>query len=289
MDIYERSAQLFSGFVKKHKYLFGALEPKLRTARIRMPVETYASFIITVGLMTAAVTFLFLLFITLIVLGFSIIGVIINLLAAIFIGFLAAGFTYLYPNFKIHERRDKISNSLAFVSIYMSTLAKSGFNPQQVFGMLAKFKDYSAVSEEAQKIDHEVNKIGTDLPKVLERAIMRSPSPEWTEFLGGIKNSVTVGGDLPKYLEEKSKGFVNEYRRKLESFSKLLTLLMNMYITAIIVGTVFFIVISSLMGAVGGVPTGAIKLLHYLVIFIGMPLMTAMLIIIIKSSSPWGE
>jgi archaellum biogenesis protein FlaJ (TadC family) len=289
MDIYERSAQLFSGFVKKHKYLFESLGPKLRTANIKMPVETYASFIITIGLMTAAVTFFFLLFITLIVLGFSIIGVIMNLFAAIFIGLLAASFTYLYPNFKIHEKRDKISNSLAFVSIYMSTLAKSGFNPQQVFGMLAKFKDYSAVSEEAQKIDHEVNKLGTDLPTVLERAMKRSPSPEWTEFLGGIKNSVTVGGDLPKYLEEKSRGFVNEYRRKLESFSKLLTLLMNMYITAIIVGTVFFIVISSLMGAVGGVPTGAIKLLHFLVIFIGMPLMTAMLIIIIKSSSPWGE
>ena len=289
MDIYERSAQLFSGFVKKHKYLFEALEPKLRTANIKMPVETYASFIIAVGLMTAAVTFFFLLFITLIILGFSIIGIIMNLFAAIFIGLLAAGFTYLYPNFKIHEKRDKISNSLAFVSIYMSTLAKSGFNPQQVFGMLAKFKDYSAVSEEAQKIDHEVNKLGTDLPTVLERAMKRSPSPEWTEFLGGIKNSVTVGGDLPKYLEEKSKGFVNEYRRKLESFSKMLTLLMNIYITAIIVGTVFFIVISSLMGAVGGVPTGAIKLLHYLVIFIGMPLMTALLIIIIKSSSPWGE
>jgi archaellum biogenesis protein FlaJ (TadC family) len=289
MDIYERSAQLFSGFVKKHKYLFEALEPKLRTANIKMPVETYASVIIMVGLMTAAVTFFFLLFITLIVLGFSIIGIIMNLFAAIFIGLLAAGFTYLYPNFKIHEKGDKISNSLAFVSIYMSTLAKSGFTPQQVFGMLAKFKNYSAVSEEAQKIDHEVNKLGTDLPTVLERAMKRSPSPEWTEFLGGIKNSVTVGGDLPKYLEEKSKGFVNEYRRKLESFSKMLTLLMNIYITAIIVGTVFFIVISSLMGAVGGVPTDAIKLLHFLVIFIGMPLMTALLIIIIKSSSPWGE
>ncbi len=289
MDVYERSAKMFSGFVKKHKYFFESLEPKLRTAKIKMPVETYGSFIIFVGMMTAIISFFFLSFITLLVLGFSIIGVLMNLFAAIFIGFLALGFAYLYPNFKISEKRDKISNSLAFVSIYMSTLAKSGFNPQQIFGMLAKFKDYSAVSDEAQKIDHEVNKLGTNLPKVLERAMKRSPSPEWTEFLSGIKNSVTVGGDLPKYLEEKAKGFVNEYRRKLESFSKTLTLLMNMYITAIIVGTVFFIVISSLMGAVGGVPTGVIKIIHYLVIFVGLPVLTAMLIIIIKNSSPWGE
>ena len=289
MDIYTRSTELFSGYVKKHKYFFETLEPKLRMAKMKMSVETYGSFVITVGLMAAIVTFVFLSLLTLIVLGFSFIGIVMNLLGAFFVGILASGFTFLYPNFKINEKRDKISNSLAFVAIYMSTLAKSGFNPQQIFGMLAKFKDYSAVSEEAQKIDHEVNKLGTDLPKVLERAMKRSPSPEWTEFLSGIKNSVTVGGDLPKYLEEKAKGFVNEYRRKLDRFSKTLTLLMNMYITAIIVGTVFFIVISSLMGAVGGVPTGAIKIVHYLVIFVGLPVLTAMLIIIIKNSSPWGE
>ena len=92
-----------------------------------------------------------------------------------------------------------------------------------------------------------------------------------------------------KYLEKKAHGFVQEYRRKLQSFSKTLTLLMNMYITLIIVGTVFFIVVSSLMGAVGGISTTAIKIVHYLVIFLGLPALTAMLIIIIRSSSPWAE
>ncbi len=289
MDVYERSSKVFSGFVKKHKYFFEALEPKLRVARIRVPVEAYASFVIMMGVGSSLVAFLFLNLLGIIALGFSFLGLLMNLIVSIFIGAFVAGFVYLYPNFKISETRDKISNSLAFVAIYMSTLAKSGFSPQRIFGMLAKFKDYSAVSAEAEKIDHEVNRLGTNLSKVLERAIKRSPSPEWTEFLAGIRNSVVVGGDLPKYLGEKSKGFVQEYRRKLQSFSKTLTLLMNMYITLIIVGTVFFIVVSSLMGAVGGISTTAIKIIHYLVIFVGLPALTAMLIIIIKSSSPWAE
>ena len=289
MDVYEKSSKVFSGFVKKHKYFFELLEPKLRIAKIKVPVEAYASFVIMMGVGSAVVAFLFLNLIGIVAIGFSFLGVLLNLIVSIFIGAFVSGFVYLYPNFKINETKDKISNSLAFVAIYMSTLAKSGFTPQRIFGMLAKFKDYSAVSAEAEKIDHEVNKLGTNLSTVLERAIKRSPSPEWTEFLAGIRNSVVVGGDLPKYLEEKAHGFVQEYRRKLQSFSKTLTLLMNMYITLIIVGTVFFIVVSSLMGAVGGISTTAIKIVHYLVIFVGLPVLTAMLIIIIKSSSPWAE
>ncbi|MBT4134938.1 hypothetical protein HOE39_01195 [Candidatus Woesearchaeota archaeon] len=289
MDVYEKSSKVFSGFVKKHKYFFEALEPKLRVARIKVPVEAYASFVIMMGVMSAVVAFLFLNLIGIIALGFSFLGLLLNLIVSVFIGSFVSGFVYLYPNFKINETKDKISNSLAFVAIYMSTLAKSGFTPQRIFEMLAKFKDYSAVSAEAEKIDHEVNKLGTNLSTVLERAIKRSPSPEWTEFLAGIRNSVVVGGDLSKYLEKKAHGFVQEYRRKLQSFSKTLTLLMNMYITLIIVGTVFFIVVSSLMGAVGGISTTAIKIVHYLVIFLGLPALTAMLIIIIRSSSPWAE
>ena len=171
----------------------------------------------------------------------------------------------------------------------MSTLSKSGFEPQKIFELLSKFNDYPAAADEASKINHEVNKLGMDLRTSLERAIARSPSPEWTEFLAGIKNSVEVGGDLNKYLEEKATGFVHEYQRKLQAFGKTLTLLMNLYITIIIVGTIFFIVVSSLMGAVGGVSIATIKVFHYITVFAGLPLITAALIIMIKNSSPWAE
>ena len=145
MDVYEKSSKVFSGFVKKHKYFFEALEPKLRVARIKVPVEAYASFVIMMGVMSAVVAFLFLNLIGIIALGFSFLGLLLNLIVSVFIGSFVSGFVYLYPNFKINETKDKISNSLAFVAIYMSTLAKSGFTPQRIFEMLAKFKDYSAV------------------------------------------------------------------------------------------------------------------------------------------------
>ena len=289
MNIYERATELFGNIVKTNKKYFKQIGPKLKVAKIKVPLEAYGSLILFLSLAGFAISFVFLELIGLLTLGFSLVGIFVNLMVAAFIGILVGSFVYFYPSFVISEKKEKIENSLAFVSIYMSTLSKSGFEPQKVFSLLSNFKDYLAAADEARKIDHEVNKLGMDLKTSLDRAIARSPSPEWTEFLAGIKNSIEVGGDLDKYLDEKAKGFVNEYRRKLQSFGKTLTLLMNLYITIIIVGTIFFIVVSSLMGAVGGVPISTIKAFHYLTVFGGLPLITAALILIIKNSSPWSE
>ena len=289
MNIYERANELFGNIIRNNKKYFKQIEPKLKIARINAPIEAYGSLILLLAISSFVISFFFLTLIGLLTLGFSFIGIFVNLMVAAFIGLLVGGFVYFYPSFVIGEKKDKLENSLAFVSIYMSTLSKSGFEPQKIFSLLSKFKDYPAAADEARKIDHEVNRLGMDLKTSLDRAIARSPSDEWTEFLAGIKNSIEVGGNLNKYLDEKAKGFVNEYKRKLEAFGKTLTLLMNLYITIIIVGTIFFIVISSLMGAVGGVSISTIKLFHYLIVFAGLPLITAALILVIKSSSPWAE
>ncbi len=289
MKIYQRANELFGSIVKNNNKYFKKIGPKLKIARLGVPIEAYGSLIIFLSLASFGLSFLFLELIGLLTMGFSLIGLAVNFFVALFIGLIVGGFVYLYPSFVISEKKDKIENSLAFVSIYMSTLSKSGFEPQKIFGLLSKFKDYPAAAEESRKIDHEVNKLGMDLRTSLDRAIARSPSPEWTEFLAGIKNSIEVGGDLNKYLDEKAKGFVHEYKRKLQSFGKTLTLLMNLYITIIIVGTIFFIVVSSLMGAVGGISISTIKAFHYLTVFAGLPLITTALILLIKNSSPWAE
>ena len=289
MNIYNRASELFGNIVKNNNKYFKNIAPKLKIAKIKVPIEAYGSLIIFLALASFLISFVFLTLIGILTLGFSFLGIFVDFLVAAFIGILVGAFTYFYPSFVIGEKKEKIENSLAFVSIYMSTLSKSGFEPQKIFELLSKFNDYPAAADEASKINHEVNKLGMDLRTSLERAIARSPSPEWTEFLAGIKNSVEVGGDLNKYLEEKATGFVHEYQRKLQAFGKTLTLLMNLYITIIIVGTIFFIVVSSLMGAVGGVSVATIKVFHYITVFAGLPLITAALILMIKSSSPWAE
>ena len=289
MNIYSRATNLFGKYVNVESRIFRKLKDNLKKAKIKTPVEAYGSLVLFITFSAVIVSLLFLFFLSLLTVGVNLSAIVMNIVVAIFVGVICGAFTYYYPSFIISEKKGKIENSLAFVSIYMSTLTKSGFQPQNIFKMLSKFNDYPAAASEARKINHEVNKLGMDLRTSLEKAIARSPSPDWTEFLSGIKNSIETGGNLDKYLEEKSKGYTKDYKRKLESFGKTLTLLMNLYITVIIVGTIFFIIVSSLMGAVGGIPVGTIKLFHYITVFGGLPLVTAILITLVKSASPWSE
>ncbi len=289
VDFYKPSLKLFKRTVNRYHYVFAPLQQKLKIAKIKVPLESYASVILSSGVAVLLLSFVFLLIIGSIIFSFSPVTVLTFFMLSLFFGVLTSAFMYLYPGFVISERGTKIENSLAFVSIYMSTVSSSGLPPQNMFKMLSKFKEYGAVSQEAQKINNDIEGLGLDLPAALDRAIKRSPSTGWSELLSGLKNSITVGGKVSKYLKAKAEGFVQDYKRKLDEFSKLLTLLMHLYITIIIVGTVFFVVVSSLMATVGGVSVGIIRVLHYAIIFGGLPLLTAAFIMVIKSASPWAD
>ena len=288
-NIYDQSYAIFKPLVERTLDIFKPLDTKLKIARIKTSYEKYAAFIYLMSFIVSVTSFVFVALFGSLLLGISLINIIIFFALSLFMGTSTAIFLYFYPNFKISERKSKIENSLPFVTIYLSTIVRSGMQPKNMFKLLAKFQNYKTVSQEARKINSDIEGLGMAFPKAVSRGMLRSPSPQWTELLAGIRNSITVGGDTSKYLEEKAHGFIQQYKRRLEEFSKLLALFMNIYITVVIVGLVFFVVISSLMVTIGGVSVNMIKFMQYLIVFVGLPVITAIFLLIIKSSSPWGS
>lgn len=288
-DIYSFSDSLFRFVTLKFPFLYKPFDVKLRTARIKTTGLKYGSFVIFTAFLTFVCAFIFT-----IIFGGALLGFKSSLiLMSIGISFLAAAIAgavaYFRPLMLINDRGSKLDNSLPFATIYLSTIIKSGLPPQMMFKMLSKFEHYKIAAEESEKISNDIHILGLDMPSALSRAMKRSPSINWTELLAGLKNSMTVGGEIGKYLEEKAQGFIAEYKRKLTTFSNMLSLFMNMYITVVIVGIVFFIIISSLMVSVGGVSIVMVKFIQYLIVFGGLPLITGMFILLIKSMSPWSE
>jgi len=289
MNIYDNAFRIFGPITKNFPSLTNPLELKLKIARIQVGAERYLAFAMLMGILIFIMAFIFILIFGTLLSGFSLTGILIYFMFSIFIAICSAIFIYIYPNFIISEKRAQMENSLPFVTIYLSTITRSGFPPQEMFNLLGKFKDYKIISKEAQRISSDINGLGSDLPNALTRAMNRSPSPSWTELLAGLRNSITVGGDISKYLEEKAKGFIEDYKQKLEEFSRILSLMMNIYITVVIVGIIFFVVISSLIVTVGGISVSLIKTMQYLIVFIGLPVTTAIFIMVIKNASPWSE
>lgn len=285
-DFYSLSFDLFSPLVKKYSKYFDRLEIDLQRARINVRKDYWASFIILVALLSFVSTLVIGLPFALLLGNFQLMPMIIFLSILIGTTLGAAVLTYFYPAIVAGERQKKMDNALPFSTIYMSTIARSGFPPQAIFKMISRFKEYGEISTEAQQISRDVETLGLDLPSALTRAINRSPSQYWSELLAGIRITMTLGGDLGQFLAEKTNGFVADYKRRLNEYSNLLSMLIEIYITIVVVGAVFFVVITSIMLAVGGVPVATIKALNYALVLIGLPILTAAFILIMKGASP---
>ena len=141
----------------------------------------------------------------------------------------------------------------------------------------------------SRKITADIDILGFDFPTAINRAIKRSPSYNWIELLSGIRNTITIGGELGDYLEEKAEGYIQDYKRKVKKFNDTVSIFMNVYITLILVGIVFFIIMSSLMSTIGGMSINMLKMSQIGIVFVGLPVVSLAFILLIKTMSPWTK
>lgn len=212
-------------------------------------------------------------------------GLIMGLFVGVFIGVGSFMAFYVYPSVMVGQRRSNIDNNLPFATMYLSTIAGTGTPPAALFDLLGDFDEYGEVSEEARNISRDIYTFGAGTTEALRGAAERTPSEKFKELLWGINSILTTGGDLRAYLQEESEKFMSDYRRQLDEFTDTLSLLVEMYITLVIVGSVFLIIISTIMSALGGNPLLIISIQIFTVVFL-LPLAAIMFILIVKGASP---
>ena len=194
---------------------------------------------------------------------------------------------YTYPSYIAGSRKKNIDASLPFATTYMATIASSGAMPATMFRVLGQFKEYGEISEEAGKIDRDVEAFGMDVVSAIKKTATRTPSSQLKELLWGLNTVIATGGNLSDYLHEKSRLFLQEYRRNLQKYSQTLSLLIEIYLTLILVGSIFFVIMTSLMSIFSG---GGINLflnfLQFLVVFVVLPLVSIGFIALLRTLQP---
>jgi flagellar protein FlaJ len=285
-DIYKQAFRLFAPVTKKFSKLMPSLNVQLRKARISTPAEHWLAFCILCSVLALIISFIVSFIFALGLQASLTIFVIVVPLVSLCTSLVTGVLIYFYPAIIADERKKRIENALAFGTLYLAALARAGLPLPQMFKMMSSFKEYGELSREAGKISNDIEILGLDAPEAMSRAIKNSPSPGWSELLVGLKTALTVGGDLAKYLDEKAKGFVDNYKRRLSEFGTFLSMLVEIYITLVIVGVIFFIVITSVMSSIGAVPVQLLKTLNMFVVAAGIPMLTAVFILIAKGASP---
>jgi archaeal flagellar protein FlaJ len=289
MSQYSKLAfRYFGRYSENISLFFPDLKGDLKKTEMKTSVQEYISssilttllvFLLEIPLLSFAYALVFKSFLFAFISGFTT-----SVLLSILIFFL---FTK-YPKTIVSERAKKLDATLPFSSLYLSTISGTKLSLHKIFQIFGKFSSSGEIGREITMLNKDMDAFGFDAHVALERAIERSPSKDFRDLLWGILSTSVSGGDITSFLKEKAKSLMEDYRRKLVEFSKKMMLISEVYLTAIILGTIFFVILTAIFSGISN-GVGNIILLQSIVIFVFLPLMSVMFIIFIKMSEPGEE
>ena len=207
----------------------------------------------------------------------SIFVILLLALAPFGIGFLVH-FLYLSnPSSIAKKRGKKIDNFLPYALNFIATMSAAGITPHEIFISLSKQGIYGEVKEEATKIGRDITLLGMDIVTALKRAMERTPSERFKEFLQGAVVTITSGGALKPYFMSKAQQYMRENQLTQKKFIEDLGVMAETYVVAAVVLPLLLLVMLPIMmmtmgsaGRVGGIDMNLLIL--YIIVFVLLPI-----------------
>jgi len=231
---------------------FEMLRPHLRGARIKILLKTWVSMIFFTSFLAYAVSL-----VAVVVTGmvFDIFFLLYFVMIA-FIPVLAASFAflifYIYPIERAKGRAKSIENNLPFAITHMSAIISSGIPPEFMFSLVAGFKEYGEISEEAGLIVKDIRTFGSSSIAAMKNVASQTPSKELKQLLMGISSSIETGGNLNLYLKEMADKALFDYRVKREKYLKTLSTYADIYTALLVAAPLFMLSTLATMSIIGG-------------------------------------
>ena len=266
------SYKVFGGAIKSGLSV-EKLERDLRRARLGVRAEAYMATTLGFAILSALVGVLVSALVFFILLPVAMPNGVPKALYVLFpvVPIMLAAGTYVTmlanPASRAKARAKDIDMRIPYALNYISAMASAGVNIDQVFRSLGEQqKVYGECAREAQAIYRDMAYFGRDSVTAMKRAIDRSPSDKFQEFLQGAITTVTSGGNLQLYFASKADRFMWENRQNQKQFVDLMGLMAETYVTAVVAGPLFLIVMMSIMGMLGGGGPGTLYLIVYMLL-----------------------
>ncbi len=156
-------------------------------------------------------------------------------------------FMYFYPSFEKESASSKIDIELPFATINMAAIASSMMSPERIFTILILTGEYPALKKEFTKMINEINLYGYDLVSALKNTAKNSPSKELSELLNGLATTITSGGDLSEFFDERAQSLLFNYRITQERESRTAETFMDIYISILIAAPMILMLLLIIM------------------------------------------
>ncbi|HJZ18906.1 MAG TPA: type II secretion system F family protein [Candidatus Nanoarchaeia archaeon] len=176
-------------------------------------------------------------------------------------------FMYFYPSFEKDSIERRIDLELPFAAINMSAISGSMIDPTKIFNIIISTKEYPCIEREFIKLLNSINVLGLDLVTALRNSTATTASRKLAELLNGLAITISSGGDMPKFFEERAESLLFEYHLDKEKNTKTAETFMDIYISVVIAAPMILMLLLMMMRISGlglTLSAGAITLIMIL-------------------------
>lgn len=170
-----------------------------------------------------------------------------NILFALIFTLIIFFISLTYPSTVASSNKNKIEAELPFATAHMAAIASSKVAPAKIFSIMALTKEYKAFRAEVRKVVNQINIYGYDLTTALRNVAKTTSSKKLADLFNGISTTITTGGDLVLYLNEKSKSLLIDYRLARERYTNVIGLYSDIYTALLIAAPLIFMLILTIM------------------------------------------
>jgi flagellar protein FlaJ len=196
----------------------------------------------------------------------------------------------LYPLYRRTQKMKEMDANLVYTTGYMGVLSAGGIGIERIFERVAQVEKHRPIKDLARRIVINAKVFGSDMASSLSEAASRSPSEVFSKILIGITNAFRTSGDLKSLLEFETERLLHAKREELKKTLGTLTVLGEIYISAMVMGPVVFIVMLTILSVMGNVTFGLSPPEQLnLTVFFGLPVISATFIVILNSVLPEEE
>ena len=271
--------QLVGGRAARFLPLFTDLDVNLKKSGIKINFKAYVSTVILASLLLSTSIMIFVPVLLFFIFKLSLF---LSLLFGVGVGF------YFYPIYRADSLKRALEDEIPFTTGYMSILAGAGVPPDFIWRSLAQIDSSLSISNVARTVVRDVELFGFDAISALETTSKQTPSERFKELIEGFISVVHSGGNLAKYLRDRSQQYMKLKQIALRRFSDTLGILAEFYVTLMVAGSLIFVVMLAVMAMLGSGGFGPLdsRLLLQLLTYIGLPIGSVVFLVILDMVSP---
>ncbi len=280
--------QIIGGRTTHFMPLFKDLDVNLKKSGIKINFKAYVSTVILASLLLFTSVIIIVPLLLFFVFKMSLFSsLLFGFGLSLFAGAITVTGFYAYPSYRADSLKRDLEDEMPFATGYMSILAGAGVPPDFIWRSLAQIDASLAISDVARTVIRDVELFGFDALSALETTSKRTPSEMFKELVEGFISVVYSGGDLVKYLRNRSQQYMKLKQIALKRFSDNLGVLAEFYVTLMVAGSLIFVVMLAVMSMLGsGVGFLDSRLLLQLLTYLGLPIGSIVFLIILDMVSP---